>query len=106
MLDQTISDILKAEAEADEIIKAANEDAKIMVANATAEAETRKNDVIASVKAERKAVVNSASEDGDKQYAEIIALGEKQAAKLTANTDIGAAVAYIKEKVFNKYGNS
>jgi vacuolar-type H+-ATPase subunit H len=105
MLDETIKAILETEAQADEMIKEAMEDAKLMVVNADAEAEKIINNIKTKVKQDRKTVVLTSTEEGDKQYQAIVLMGVKQAEKLTENTDTAKAVSYIKEKVLSKYGN-
>lgn len=106
MLETTISEILKAEEDADAMVKQATDDGKQMVANANAEGEKIRLETLSAVKLERKNVVDKATQDAEKQYEEIINSGKKHSQALKDEVDISKAVKFIQEKVFSRYGNS
>lgn len=106
MLKDTLNEILKAEQEADEIMAKAEEDAKQAVLSAELECDRIRKTTVKAVKEERKKVVESATKEGDVQYAKILSIGNQTAEKMAKETDVAVAVKFIKEKVLSGYVNS
>ena len=103
MIQDTVNEILKAEAEADKITADANEEAKHVVTLAEENAAKLRAETVRSVKAERKKVVESAEKEGDAQYEQILLAGKSRADDLRKKTDVKKAAEFIKEKVFAEY---
>lgn len=105
MIQETVSAILDAEAQAAEITAQASEEAKTIVANAENEAEKLRASTVSAVKEERKKVALSAREEGDAKYEEIMLAGKSEAKRLEERVDITRASDFIKEKVLSGYVN-
>ena len=103
MIQDTVHEILKAEAEADKITADANEEAKRIVTIAEENAAKLRLETVRSVKVERKQVVESAEKEGDAQYEQILLAGKKTADRLQKDTDVTKAVEFIKSKVLEGY---
>lgn len=103
MIEETLKAVLEAEAQADEIMQKALEDAKATVAHADTEAEKIRKDIREKVKADRKNVVIQANKDADIKFDEIIKNESIKCVELKKNTQKTEAVDMIKEKILNKY---
>ena len=103
MIQDTVNEILKAEAEAEKITADANEEAKRVVTLAEENATKLRAETVRSVKEERKKVVESAEKEGDAQYEQILLAGKSRADGLRKNTDVKKAAEFIKNKVLEGY---
>ena len=103
MIQDTVNEILKAEAEADNITADANEEAKRVVTLAEENATKLRAETVRAVKEERKQVVASAEKEGDAQYEQILLAGRSRADRLRKDTDVKKAVEFIKDKVLEGY---
>jgi vacuolar-type H+-ATPase subunit H len=105
MINDTLDAIIAAEKQADELTAKAAEDARQAVASADEESARIRSETVKAVKSERKKVIESAEDDGKTQCDRIMASGKTVAEKLVKETDVDAAVNFIKEKVLSDYGN-
>ena len=111
MMKDLLEEIRNAEKEAEDIQAKAIEEAKQMVLNADEESRKIRNDTIKAVKYERLKVIESANKEGQAQAAKIISSGKVSSAKmikemeLTKSVDFVMAIVFIKDKVFERYGN-
>ena len=103
MIEETLKAVLEAEEQAEEIVRQALEDAKETVAHADGEAEKIRKRAIEKVSEDRKRVVAQANIDADLQFNEVIKSESKKCAKLKKDTKQDDAVAFIKDKIFEKY---
>ena len=103
MIPDTVNDILLAEQEADKIAFDANEEAKRIVTTAEETAAKLRAETVRAVKEERKKVVESAEQEGDAQYEQILLAGKKKADSLKKTTDVDKASAFIVDKVLEGY---
>ncbi|MBR1746697.1 MAG: hypothetical protein IJ735_00625 [Clostridia bacterium] len=103
MIQDTVNEILQAEAEAERITAEANEEAKRVVTVAEENATKLRAETVKSVKEERKKVAESAEKEGDAQYEKILLAGKAKADDLREHTDVNKAAEFIKNKVLEGY---
>lgn len=106
MIEEVIKDIKSAEAQADEIVRAANAEGKRIVLDAEIEAEKQKKISLQESKTDLRKAVSSAEEEAAIKRKQIIAEGEKQAAEFSQSkeNEIDAKATEILDVLLNKYG--
>ncbi len=104
MVQDTLKIILEAEAQAEDILKGALEEAKLTVQHADEEAEKIRSEAKEKVKAERKSVVLHANKDSEEEFLKIIKEGQNASDKLEKETDTLEAAKFIRDAIFDNYG--
>ncbi|MDD4316112.1 MAG: hypothetical protein PHC84_03000, partial [Clostridia bacterium] len=92
MLKEIVGNIIEAEKAAEKTVAEALWEAKEMNNNAVAEAERIRNDAVRKVREERQMVIETARNEAEDSYNEIIVLGKKHAEKILRQTATTEAV--------------
>lgn len=100
-MEEVITSILAAEQKADEIIKNAADDAKNILIYSENSADEIREKAVADFKVRRKAAIEKAEQNAEKQYLEKVEQGEKQAAELIRSVESkkNAAATSILSKI-------
>lgn len=104
MVEDTLKVILETEAQAEEILKGALEEAKLTVQHAEEEAENIRIAAREKVRVERKNVVSQANSDSEQEYFSIIEKGKIECQNLEKETNVLEAAKFIKDVLFDNYG--